>query len=42
MPLHRRKTAQNGLLDDLYAGNDAEAAVPRVRFPQEQRDPRLV
>ena len=42
MPLHRRKTAQNGLLDDLYAGNDAEAAVPRFRFPQEQRDPRQV
>ncbi|WP_352424812.1 pyridoxal-dependent decarboxylase, partial [Aminomonas paucivorans] len=42
MPLHRRKTVKNGLLDDLYAGGDAEAAVPRFRFPQEQRDPRQV
>jgi glutamate decarboxylase len=42
MPLHVRRTAQNGLIDDVYAAKDAEKTVPKFRFPQEQRDPRHV
>ncbi len=42
MPLHIKKTVQNGLLDDRYAASDAEAAVPRFHFPKDQRDPRHV
>nr|WP_321502211.1 glutamate decarboxylase [uncultured Dethiosulfovibrio sp.] len=42
MPLHRRKTTENGLFDDRYAASDAESNVPRFHFPEEQRDPRNV
>ena len=42
MPLHIKKTPQNGLFDDRYAASDAEAPVPRFHFPEDQRDPRNV
>lgn len=40
MPLHVRRTARNGLIDDVYAAKDTEETMPRYRFPEGQRDPR--
>ncbi|WP_147821961.1 glutamate decarboxylase [Salidesulfovibrio onnuriiensis] len=42
MPLHKKETVRDELLNDIYASTDADIRLPKYRFPKDEERPRNV